>query len=235
VLEELAPDVWQVQAPLRNLVNAYVIGDVLIDSGTRIDTGRIVRALRGHKRAIKAHALTHAHPDHLGSSHAVCQTFDVPFWVSPDDTAAAEEPRLIADAMAARAPFAALKPAARLLAGAYLASQVPRGHPVDRGLQAGDQVAGFEVMATPGHTAGHVSFWRESDRTLILGDVLNGMNLITTIPGLHEPVGIFTPDPERNRQSAKRLGELEPALVCFGHGPPLRDTRKFVDFCASLP
>jgi glyoxylase-like metal-dependent hydrolase (beta-lactamase superfamily II) len=90
------------------------------------------------------------------------------------------------------------------------------------------------VLETPGHSAGHVSFWRESDRTLICGDVVNGMNLLTTIPGLHEPVGIFTPDPERNRESAKRLGELEPALVCVGHGPPWRDTRKFVEFCRSL-
>jgi glyoxylase-like metal-dependent hydrolase (beta-lactamase superfamily II) len=63
---------------------------------------------------------------------------------------------------------------------------------------------------------------------------LNDMNLITGIPGLHEPPGYYTPDPPRNRESARRLAALEPALVCFGHGPPLRDTRKFVDFVSSL-
>ena len=56
------------------------------------------------------------------------------------------------------------------------------------------------------------------------------MNVMTGIPGLHEPRVEFTPDPARNRESARRLAALEPALVCFGHGPPLRDTRKFVQF-----
>jgi glyoxylase-like metal-dependent hydrolase (beta-lactamase superfamily II) len=102
-------------------------------------------------------------------------------------------------------------------------------------LREGDEVAGFEVLDAPGHSAGHVAYWRESDRTLVLGDVLNNMNLLTAVPGLHQPPDFFTPDPERNRDSARRLAELEPALVCFGHGPPLRDTRKFVDFVSALP
>ena len=91
-------------------------------------------------------------------------------------------------------------------------------------------MAGFQVLDTPGHSAGHVSFWRESDRVLILGDVLNNMDVITGIPGLREPKTYFTPDPVENRRSIRRLGELEPSLVLFGHGAPLRDTRKFVDF-----
>jgi glyoxylase-like metal-dependent hydrolase (beta-lactamase superfamily II) len=105
---------------------------------------------------------------------------------------------------------------------------------VDRALKEGDEVAGFTVLDTPGHSAGHMSLWRESDRTLILGDVLNSQDPLLGIPGLRLPKDFFTPDPARNRQSAKRLGELEPSLVLFGHGPPERDTRKFVDFCAAL-
>jgi hypothetical protein len=69
----------------------------------------------------------------------------------------------------------------------------------------------------------------------VLGDVLNGMNLLTGITGLHEPPRIFTPDPARNRESARRLATLEPALVCFGHGLPVRDTPKFVEFVDALP
>jgi glyoxylase-like metal-dependent hydrolase (beta-lactamase superfamily II) len=101
-------------------------------------------------------------------------------------------------------------------------------------LREGDEVAGFQVLSTPGHSAGHVSYWRESDRVLFLGDVLNNMDPITGIPGLRLPKDFFTPDPATNRVSAKRLGELEPRLVLFGHGKPLRDTRKFVEFCARL-
>jgi glyoxylase-like metal-dependent hydrolase (beta-lactamase superfamily II) len=55
------------------------------------------------------------------------------------------------------------------------------------------------------------------------------------VHGLREPKLAFTPDPVRNRVSARRLADLEPALVCFGHGRPLRDTRRFVEFAASLP
>jgi glyoxylase-like metal-dependent hydrolase (beta-lactamase superfamily II) len=96
-------------------------------------------------------------------------------------------------------------------------------------------VAGFTVLDTPGHSAGHVSYWRESDRTLICGDVFTNMNFITGIPGLHEPPEMFTPDPARNRESMRRLAALEPKLVCFGHGPPLRDPAKLRAFASTLP
>jgi glyoxylase-like metal-dependent hydrolase (beta-lactamase superfamily II) len=70
---------------------------------------------------------------------------------------------------------------------------------------------------------------------LILGDVLNNMNVMTGVPGLHEPPELFTPDPARNRVSARRLGALRPRLTCFGHGAPLRDPDKLADFVARLP
>ncbi len=100
------------------------------------------------------------------------------------------------------------------------------GHPVSRQLHEGDELAGFAVLDTPGHSAGHVSLWRESDRTLICGDVFTNIDTLTGLPGLHEPKAFFTPDPARNRESMRRLAELEPELVCFGHGRPLRDPRK---------
>jgi hydroxyacylglutathione hydrolase len=109
------------------------------------------------------------------------------------------------------------------------------GHEVDRPLKEGDEVAGFQVLEVPGHSAGHVAFWRESDRVLILGDVLVTMDQYTTIPGLHEPKPNLTPDPARNRESIRRLVALEPELVCSGHGPPLRDPAKLKEFADGLP
>ena len=109
------------------------------------------------------------------------------------------------------------------------------GHPVARRLDEGDEIAGFRVLHVPGHSRGHVAYWRESDRVLVLGDVLNNMDVVTGLPGLRDPKPYFTNDPALNRRSAKRLAQLEPKLVMFGHGAPLRDTRKFVDFVNALP
>lgn len=222
-MRELANGVWQLKGalPFPNAINTYLVEDVLIDAGAKFDARKIIRQLEGRK--LSAHALTHAHFDHQGASKRVCETFDVPFWVAAADVPAAEDPNVIferqPDATINRINF-------KLMAGP--------GHPVDRALREGDEVGGFRVLDTPGHSAGHVSFWRESDRVLICGDVLTNMDTTTGLPGLHEPKGYYTPDPATNRRSAKRLGELEPALVLFGHGGPVRDTRKFVDFCAQL-
>jgi hydroxyacylglutathione hydrolase len=90
-------------------------------------------------------------------------------------------------------------------------------------------------LTFPGHSAGHVAFWRESDGVLILGDVLNNMDVLTGRPGLRDPKAFLTPDPVENRRPARRLATLEPKLVLFGHGAPVNDTRKFVDFVDSLP
>jgi glyoxylase-like metal-dependent hydrolase (beta-lactamase superfamily II) len=106
---------------------------------------------------------------------------------------------------------------------------------VARALVEGDEVAGFTVLESPGHSRGQVAYWRESDRVLILGDVLNNMNVMTGVPGLHEPPTVFTPDPARNRQSARRLAELRPRVTCFGHGAPLRDPGRLQDFIARMP
>jgi hypothetical protein len=60
------------------------------------------------------------------------------------------------------------------------------------------------------------------------------MNLLTLWPGLHEPPGVFCTDPVENRRSIRRLAQLEPKLICFGHGPPLRDMAPFERFVARL-
>ena len=221
-MKQLAEDVYQLKGRPPNAINVYVIGDVLIDAATRQAEKRIMRQISG--KTINAHALTHAHPDHQGSSHAVCEQLGIPLWCGQGDVPAMETPGAIRNSKAPRW-LDALQ--ARFWTGP--------AHPVARALSEGDEVAGFTVLETPGHSPGHVSFWRESDRTLIVGDVLGNMNFITGIPGLNEPPNMFTPDPARNRESARRLAELKPALTCFGHGAPLRDPDKLARFVAGLP
>jgi glyoxylase-like metal-dependent hydrolase (beta-lactamase superfamily II) len=200
-------------------INVYLMGDVIVDAATRHAGRRILRQVRGQR--VTAHALTHAHPDHQGASKEICEKLGIPLWCGRGD----------ADAMEGGYFEQARHRINRIIEWAWAGP----GHPVARRLDEGDEIAGFRVLHVPGHSRGHVAYWRESDRVLVLGDVLNNMDVATGIRGLREPKRVFTPDPARNRESARRLAALEPGLVCFGHGPPLRDTRKFVDFVAALP
>lgn len=220
-MTELAPDVHLLTGFPKYGINWYLVGDVLIDAGGRPDRKRILKQLAGHK--VSAHALTHAHPDHQGSSHAVCTELGLPFWVGERDADAAENPELINQ----RQPDNWL---ARLMSTLF---QGP-GHKVDRVLREGDEVAGFQVLDVPGHSAGHIAFWRESDRVLVAGDVVNTMHPFTMVRGLREPLDQFTPDPAENRRSIKRIAELEPALLLVGHGPPVRDPGKLQELAARL-
>jgi hydroxyacylglutathione hydrolase len=218
-VQPLAEGLYQLRGFPPNAINVYLMGDVLVDAGTRRAGRRIFRQIRG--RPVRTHALTHAHPDHQGASKEVCDTLAVPLWCGERDVHAMET-----------GDFGQANHWMN-----HLLRRVWAGPPrkVDRMLREGDEVAGFAVLDVPGHSAGHVAFWRESDRVLVLGDVLNNMNVLTGVPGLHEPKEIFTLDPPRNRESARRLAALEPALACFGHGPPLRDPRKLSEFVAELP
>jgi glyoxylase-like metal-dependent hydrolase (beta-lactamase superfamily II) len=198
------------------------LGEVLVDSGTRFAAQRILRRLRG--RTISTHALTHVHPDHQGSSHAICKSLGIPLWCGDSDAEAMET----AGEVMARMPR-------HWLSGTIGRLWIGPPHPVSRRLHEGDRVGSFTVIETPGHTVGHISYWREADGILVVGDVVCNLNIYNGRVMLREPERIFTLDPARNRASARRLGELEPELICFGHGPPLRDTARFVKYVNRLP
>jgi len=201
-------------------INAYHADGVLFDAGTRQSAKSILRALAG--RDLDAHALTHAHPDHQGASHAVCTARGAPFWVGDAD----------ADVAEGTAPTSIPDHWVNGLIGAVWTGPP---HPVDRRLTEGDTVGRFVVLETPGHSDGHVVFWDDRDGILILGDVLRNLSYATLRPGLREPPTAFTPDPGQNRTSARRLVGLRPRLVLFGHGPPLRDPDAFDAFLRALP
>jgi hydroxyacylglutathione hydrolase len=218
-MRRVAEDVFHVPLSPRDGVNAYLLGDVVVDAGTKGAAKRLIKALQGH--AVGAHALTHGHPDHAGGSKRLAEAFEVPVWVGERDRADVESGRPAAAETWARA------------AVARLSNYEPVA--VARSLSEGDDLGhGFVVLDTPGHSDGHVAFWRERDRTLVLGDVLFNMNLLTTVPGLREPPAILTRDPRRNRESVRRLAALEPELALFGHGPPLRDPAALTAFAAEI-
>ncbi len=222
-MKRLTEGVEQLAGFPPNAVNMYLVDGVLIDSGTRLVRRSVLRQIEG--RDVKAHALTHGHGDHQGSSRAVCDALGVALACGAADADAVESGRIVE--LTPGGPIARL--GARLTGGPAC--------PVGRRLVDGDDFHGLRVIGVPGHSPGHVAYWREAGRVLILGDVLTNMNLFTFLPGLHQPPGFFTVDPALNRRSARRLLDLglEPALVCFGHGPPLRDPKRFADFIRKLP
>jgi glyoxylase-like metal-dependent hydrolase (beta-lactamase superfamily II) len=218
-MHQVADGVFHIPLMPRDGVNTYLIGDVLVDAGTPQSAKKLLRALEG--RPLGAHALTHAHQDHAGGTRAVADARDVPVWVGERDAADVESGRpVVADSP--------VKPLLRRVA------KYP-GAPVARRLREADDLGhGFTVLDAPGHSPGHVAFWREADRVLVAGDVWFNLHLSTLRPGLREPPRILTTDPARNRESGRRLAALDPELVLFGHGPALRDPAKLRAFTAAL-
>ena len=207
-MELIADDLNVLSCRPAHAFNSYLAEGVLFDAGTRWAERRILREVNGHP--VDAHVISHAHCDHQGSSAAVVAALGVPVWAPAVESGCRRIRR--------HRPDGAGQPdhedSAPHLGGP--------GVPVARRLREGDEVAGFTVLETPGHSPGHLSFWRERDRALLAFDVIFGRHPITGRPGLFEPPDRFTLDPGRNRDQIRRLAALEPELVCFGHGPPLR-------------
>ncbi len=219
---ELAPNVWQLRLLPRSGVNAYLVGDVLVDAGPPSARRRLLALLEG--RPLRAHVLTHAHPDHQGATAAVCRARGVPLWTGARDRVAAEH-AAFASAWEGRRRHALFRLAERLGGP---------GWPVARTLREGDRVGDFEVLETPGHTPGHVSLWRATDGVVILGDVASHRNPLSFGAGLREPAWLITRDPLENRRSIQKVAALHPRVVCFGHGPPLADGARFVRWADAL-
>lgn len=219
---DVAPGVRRLSLGRKDSLNVYLLGDVLVDAGGRATATKLLRALE--KETVAAHALTHGHFDHQGASHAVCEARQVPLWCGAGDRDAVESGDLARILPNPRSWGARLE---NLLAGP--------AHPVARVLREGDAVgAGFVVLETPGHTPGSIVFWRESDRVLVVGDVAMSRHPMTLRHGLREPVAIGTVDKARNREALRRLSDLQPEIVCFGHGEPLLEPMRFRAFVASL-
>lgn len=200
--------------------NVYLADDVLVDVGARRGAPMLLRQVEG--RRVGSVVLTHAHPPAAGAAHAVCSRLGTRLCCGAGDADAVER----GDVSETQPRHWVNSLQRRLRCGP--------GHRVDTRLEDGDEIGDFRVVATPGHSAGHIALWRERDRVLVVGDAVTNENVFTRVPGLHLPPPIFTLDKERSRESARRLAGLRPSLVCFGHGRPLYDAGAFDAFVSSV-
>ena len=228
-LHEIAPDI-----AYRRLVMVNVVfvgppgaGDrnwVLVDAGlwgTKSLITAAAEARFGAGARPSAIVLTHGHFDHVGALEGLAEAWDVPVYAH-----ALERPYLDGSA--------AYPPGDPTVGGGLMASLsgfYPT-RPVDvssrlRTLPADGSVPGmpgWRWLHTPGHAPGHVSLWRETDRTLIVGDAFvtttqeSAYAVAVQSPAMHGPPRYFTIDWGQARASVETLAALQPRLVVTGHG-----------------
>ena len=179
-MEIIAPDVHRIGLMPRDGLNAYLLGDVLVDAGLARSAEAIIKALVG--RTVSEHVATHAHADHVGGSPKVIASLGL------DGLAiGAGDAEAVLTGRAATRSGSLGRVVARL-GGRFTPAAVTRE------LREGDEVGpGFRVLDAPGHSPGQIVLWRASDLLLIAGDVL------TKVLGLHESSVMLSVDLDRKR------------------------------------
>ncbi len=250
--QEIAPGVhW---LPLRG-VNVYFVrsgsGWVLIDSAYARDAAAI-RQTAAHvfgERRPEAIVLTHGHPDHAGAAPQLARAWGVPVYLEPDELPALVtedlhcRPELLDPIGRFALPLIRPLPSklsARLLSTDGLKHEL---QPFDPGTAIPGLVE-WERVPTPGHSPGHVAFFRRGDRVLIAGDacltrnIFSPWDLLTGRQRLALPPYISCWDWRRTRESVAMLAGLEPHVLACGHGVPMtgpgvaEDLRRFAEHIA---
>jgi Zn-dependent hydrolases, including glyoxylases len=214
----LAPGAWRIPTIGAANINSFAFVDpdgsvTLVDCGLKSAPPRIVAGLAAiGKRPsdVTRIVLTHAHPDHAGGAADMARRTGAPVSVGADD---------VPYARAGRPP----KQDRSILSGRIFARLGGGGFPpvtVGEPLADGQVLGvggGLRVVATPGHSPGHISLLHEPSRLLITGDA------IFNVLGLRYSPRPLCSDFRLSRRTAHVLGDLDYDVVAFTHGPEITD------------
>jgi hydroxyacylglutathione hydrolase len=222
--EKVADGVWLLRGDLRKSMNVYFLEDgdgvVQFDAGSKAMT-KGARATAERLGGLKRVVLGHAHADHRGTAPYL----GAPVHCHPDEVAEAErEDALWPYLDLAQLPVAPV----RWIYPSLLRRWDGGGVKIDGTVSEGDEVAGFQVLHLPGHAPGLIGLWRESDRLALVSDVVYLIDSARLRALPHGEASVPHPawgwDHDKAKDSVRRLAALEPAVVCAGHGEPLRGT-----------
>lgn len=213
-------------------VNVFAVqsslgGWVLVDAGLPLSAGRIrkwVNKQFGEGARPRSIILTHGHFDHTGAVEDLEGEWNVPIYAHPDESPyltgkskyPPPDPTAGGGLMTLLSP---LYPRGPIDVSRWLASLGPNGAIPD--------LPEWKWIHTPGHTAGHVSLFREEDRVLLVGDAFcttDNQSLLAVAqqrPELHGPPAYYTPDWDQAKASVQKLAALRPTLLAPGHGLPM--------------
>jgi glyoxylase-like metal-dependent hydrolase (beta-lactamase superfamily II) len=194
-----------------HFVNAFLVreedGLTLVDTTMSGAADDLIAAAQAAGAPIVRIALTHGHGDHVGSLDVLKERLG--------DSVQVLMPELDA----------------RIHAGEKIVEgKLPGAWPTitttpDVRLNAGDRVGSLEVVASPGHTPGHVSFLDTRDRSLIAGDVFTSYGKVSVSNHFYWRfpfAAMATWEKSKDAASAKALRALEPNILVVGHGPAVR-------------
>jgi glyoxylase-like metal-dependent hydrolase (beta-lactamase superfamily II) len=152
-------------------------------------------------------ALTHAHSDHVGALDALHALLpDAEVLISSRDA------RLLAKDMTLDPDEPKTK-----LSGGYSGAETKPTRTIEDGLTVGS----LRVIATPGHTPGHVSFLDERSNTLLCGDAFSTLGGVATSAKMNWKFPLPTAatwNKPTELESAKKLLALNPEHLAPGHG-----------------